>query len=364
MSTIHLVYPHGPAIACPDAIGRHLAARLGREHEVVLHDWDDIDVIRPRGDDSILIGHPHPIPWTVFRMSSRLRGWRRIIALSPFSHGDPAAVAYADVLLHRCDLYLAITGPHWFRTIAGSPVAHWRPKMVHVDLAVDRAEFPRLSREFAPAGRRRFLYIGSTHPFKNVSYLSAIASRMPETEFSWMGAGRHIPGLRSLGVHDFRTEAARRLVAEHDFLLTVGRADANPASILEAVAWGLIPVCTPESGYDAEPWLVNVPLDDADRAAAILQDLQRAPVARLITLRDAGEEALANRFTWDRVAGQVRAAIESSDSPALAPEPLATALALRIAAARAPHSVLRPGPTWRHLVRNASRLRERVGSCT
>jgi glycosyltransferase involved in cell wall biosynthesis len=361
MSIVHLAYPHGSAISCPDAIGRHLADRLGRRYRVVLHDWDDIDVVRPRGD-AVLIGHPHPIPWTVFRMSSRLPGWRRIIALSPFAHGDPSAVAYADGLMRRCDLYLAITGPHWFRTIAASPVSHWAPKMVQVDLAVDRREFPRIVREVGPPGRRRFLYIGSTHPFKNVSYLSAIAAHLPGIEFSWIGAGRAIPGLRALGVQDFRTEGARRLIAEHDFLLTVGRVDANPATILEALAWGLVPVCTPQSGYEGEPWLVNVPLDDADRAAAILDDLQHAPVSRLAALRDAGDDALARRFTWDRVAEQLCAAIESSESPALGPEPLVAALALRVAAARAPHSVLRPGPTWRHFVRNASRLRERVRS--
>src|SRR6185503_18178356 len=80
---VHLVYPHGDRISCPDAIGRHTAAGLRASgYQVVAHDWDETGVIRPDPGD-VLIGHPHPAPWTIFRRSAQRPGWRRVLLLSP-----------------------------------------------------------------------------------------------------------------------------------------------------------------------------------------------------------------------------------------------------------------------------------------
>jgi len=57
---------------------------------------------------------------------------------------------------------LAITGNAWMKRLKDSPFQHWEPKIVHVDLAVDRADFPIIKKNFNPAGKRRFLYIGHT----------------------------------------------------------------------------------------------------------------------------------------------------------------------------------------------------------
>lgn len=313
--TVHLVYPSGPGVACPDAIGRNLAARLRGRYAVAQYHWDALGVARP-GPDDVLVGHPHPVPGTVFRRSSRLRGWRRVIALAPFVP-IPTYVAYHEPVIRRCDLFLAITGGYWFRRTAQSPLAHWLPRLVHVDLAVDPRDFPRLRTASAPPGQRRFVYIGNTAPPKNVAYLSALAARLPGTEIAWIGTGAPIAGVRPLGFQDFRRDEARRLVGGYDFLLTVGRADANPTTILEAMAWGLLPVCTRESGYDDLPGIANVPLDDVEGAAAVLDHLQRAPAEELARMRALNDDALATRFTWDRFAAQVVDAIEGTGSPPL-----------------------------------------------
>ncbi len=312
---VHLVYPHGDRISTPDSIGRELGRRLEARYRVVYHQWSERDAIRPEPGD-VLLGHPNPDPNTVFRRSVRLGGWHRRLMMAPFNHGDIRQVAFEDRVVPHCDLVLAITGPYWFRTVAQSRCSHWRPKMIHLDLAIDRRDFPPVKTSFEAAGKRRVLYVGHTHRYKNTPYLSKIASLVPEAEFAWIGEGtRAIRGLKPLGPVEFDTQAGRDLVAEFDLMLTVGSADANPTTILEAMAWGLIPVCTPTSGYGDIPSIPNVPLDDAPAAAAILRRLLSADASELAAMQAENWRLLDEHYNWDRFAGQVVAAIESADSP-------------------------------------------------
>jgi glycosyltransferase involved in cell wall biosynthesis len=341
MTTVHFVYPHRERISHPHSLGRGVAERLRRRYEVVQYDIDEARAIEPRPGD-VLLGHPHPAPWTVFRRSAKRQGWRRKIMLLPYSHGDSVQVAFADPVLRDVDLYLAITGRPWFETVSSSLFSHWLPKMVQVDLAVEPADFPFVKTSFNPPGSRRFLYIGHTLWFKNTGYLSEIARELPEAEFAWMGRGEPIPGLRALGRHDFSTDEARALVAGYDFMVTVGSSDANPTTIIEAMAWGLVPVCTRESGYAEHPGIVNVPLADPAAAAAILRKLQQAPEAELRGLQKTNREAVERHYNWDRFTDQVVEAIESDESPALLPEPLARRAEIRWSSWTSPYSVFRP----------------------
>lgn len=361
MTTIHLVYPHGTRISTPDAIGRELGRRLECSYRVVYHDWDAGVRIRPAPGD-VLIGHPHPAPGTCFRRSMREPGWRRILILSPYAHGDLVQCAFLDPLLAGCHQYLAITGAYWFRRVQDSPFSHWQPKMVHLDLAVERRDFPAVKHAFNPPGQRRFVYIGHTGFYKNTAYLSQIAQALPECEFGWIGGGRgEIAGLRRLGFQNFSSAAGRQLLAQHDFLLTVGYADANPTTILEAMAWGLLPVCTPQSGYESgQPHtagIANVPLDDVAGAVSVLRALQELSEDELRRRQQANWTALDAHFHWERFAGQVLAAIASTDQPALGACPAERRRQLRRIALRSPYAAWRPLNLARQLKRRLAELR-------
>jgi len=320
-TTVHLVYPHGDNVSCPDAIGRQLAARLSRQYRVLLYDWQVFGKVQP-GPNDVLIGHACEIYMTLFRRSCHAEGWKRVLLMSPYCHGDDHQIAYNERIIRHCNLYLAITGNYWFSGICDSGFAHWLPKMRQLDLAIDRKEFPVLKCAFNPRGSRRFLYVGRdgvTSRYKNTEYLVDIAAAMPETEFGWIGTNASHGNIRTLGLHDFRTDKSRKLLAEYDFLLTVGQADANPATILEAMAWGLIPVCTPQSGYCGYEGIVNVPLGSLAATVDTLRNLQEAPEAALHERQWANWQILDNHFNWDRFAAQVIAAIESDESPPCLP---------------------------------------------
>jgi glycosyltransferase involved in cell wall biosynthesis len=335
--TVHLVYPHGERISAPDSIGREVGRRLEVSYDVVYHDWASRERIAPgRGD--VLVGHPHPSPGTCFRTSLQSPGWRRTIALSPFNH-DPAQVGFLDRIVPRVDAYLAITGSYWFDSIDRSAFAHWLPKMTHVDMAIDPNDYPPIKAVFSPPGDRRFVYIGHSGWQKNTAYLSDIAARMPGVRFDWIGSGdAEIAGFTRRGPLDFSAAEARRAVAEEDFLITVGLFDANPTTVLEAMGWGLIPICTPQSGYHRNPGIVNIPADDAAEAAAILEDLNRADGDRLSAIQQANRAQLTGHFNWDRFAVQVEQEIESTAVRSMGPESTGRRFLLRWSELTSPYS--------------------------
>ncbi len=80
---VHLVYPVGNRISTPDAIGRNLKLSLEKFYEVKTYNYDQLKTIHP-GNTDVLIGHWHPNPFTVFRMSAKKKGWKRILVLAPF----------------------------------------------------------------------------------------------------------------------------------------------------------------------------------------------------------------------------------------------------------------------------------------
>ena len=188
--------------------------------------------------------------------------------------------------------------------------------MKQIDLAVDRNEFPIIKREFNPPGKRKFIYIGHTADHKNTFYLSQIAHALTEMEFGWIGSGNGINGVKAYGNMNFETHAAKEIISQFDFLITVGSADGNPTTILESMAWGLIPVCTPQSGYAGYPGIVNIPLNNLIEAVPILKQLQYCPESTLLTLQRVNYEALDNHFNWDRFSRQVMEAIDSREKPA------------------------------------------------
>lgn len=341
MTTVHLVYPHGDRISCPDAIGRNLTTGLlARGYEVINYRWDDTQIIRPRRGD-VLVGHPHPAAGTIFRRSVRSSQWARVLLIAPFNH-DLRQVAFLESVIRDCDLFLAITGNYWFSSVQQSAVAHWAAKMVHVDLAVDPADYPPVKTDFNREGARRFLYVGHSGFSKNVGYLSQIAALMTEVEFGWIGSGRPIRGLTQLGTRDFRMAEAQHLVANYDFLITVGSADANPATILEAMAWGLIPICTRESGYSGYPGIINIPLGDGPGAVDVLRRYLSRSESDLRSIQLANWKMLRSHFNWSRFVKEVAEAIESQTSPSVAPISRIQKLRLKFAELSSPYSPLTP----------------------
>ena len=138
---------------------------------------------------------------------------------------------------------------------------------------------------------------------KNTRFLSQIARRLPDFHFAWIGGAPRHSRSTPLWIQA-SSEPGKQLIGLHDFMITVGKADANPTTILEAMAWGLIPVCPPQSGYVDCAGIINIPLD-IDGAIDKLREMQTLPDERLREMQAANWEALDKHFNWDRFAGRL-----------------------------------------------------------
>jgi glycosyltransferase involved in cell wall biosynthesis len=310
--TIHLVYPHQNKISAPNVIGYKLLQGLSIIDNVKAYEWDSFSVIKPDPGD-VLMGHVHPAPGTIMRRSLKRSGWKRKIILQPYNE-DVKQVGYLDSVIDDCDTFLAITGSYWFERISQSPFRRWAQKMVHIDLAVDQNHYKKIKFKFSDSGKRKFVYIGNNLHCKNLDYLQLLAKALPQFEFHWIGKGSQREPLIKHGRVDFSTDAGRTLIAEFDFMITVGSADANPTTILEAMSWGLIPVCTPTSGYVNNPGIVNIPLNDVSGASKILIELNVSEVQALESIRNQGYHQLKAHFNWERFEQQVVDEVSSNEN--------------------------------------------------
>ena len=339
---VHLVYPVGNKISTPDAIGQNLKLSLEKFYEVITYNYDEYRTIIP-GKADVLIGHWHPNPFTVFRMSANIKGWKRVLALAPFCP-DPTGWqnAFGNNIIENCDRYLAITGNAWMKRLKESPFHHWEPKIIHLDLAVDRGDFPVIKEHFNPVEKRRFLYIGHTAWYKNISFLEKLSGKLPETEFAWMGGNQPLKNIKGLGKFDFSNKDAKELIQEYDFLITVGSADANPTTILEAMAWGLIPVCSEQSGYEGFTPIRNISIDSMEDAVTTIKHLQSVSEVNLKKWQQENLASLDKHFNWKRFCAQVLYEIESEEKPDLTETSFTNRLFLLFAEFRSPSFWGRP----------------------
>ena len=332
--TVHLIHVSPERVATTNALAREVPARLAGRHDIRVHHPDTAGVIEP-GPGDILIGHPNRYAECLFRRSFRLAGWSRRIVFAPFSHALPADGAAIDDLVTDADLYLAVTGEYWVDTMAASRFSHWEYKTLRCDLGVNRDHFPLVKTRFNPPGKRRFLYIGNADPMKGGDFLARLADANPDIEFGWLFTGDHRhcldhvlePRAYKINVQmqasrlvrhpdmNWRGLEGLKLIAAHDVILSCGRSDAIPCETLEAAAWGLVPVTTPQCGYPAGDWIAHIPLDDVTGASAVIRHLHTCPTDALRRRQDAAQNQLAEKYNWALVAEQFCRALECPIPP-------------------------------------------------
>lgn len=325
---VHLVWPPGSDASGLDSVGREIGQRLEASYDVVYHDWESPGPIR-HGAADVLLGRPHPARGTCFRASVKASDWHRKILLCPFSQ-DVAEDGFLDRVMPDVDAFLAVTPLFWFISIEQSPFAHWRPRMVHVDMAIDPVHYPPIKTSFGPAGSRGIVYVGDSNNRDHVAYLSELAQRVPSVRFGWIGGGQHpILGFEHLGHVDTSTRDAQRALAEFDCLICVGRNEASSVAVLEAMGLGLIPVSTPLSGYYHNPGIINISESDLGSASRVIRALNQVNDAWLRRIQEHNHSQIASHFNWDRLSAQVVAEIESTGTRPLGHESIRDRTLLR-----------------------------------
>jgi hypothetical protein len=294
----------------PVTIAARLYQALRARGRTLLYDWTERVPVRATGQD-VLVGHPYP--------GDGARAWNRAcleakagvrIALLPLSHRMAEANAFLDPYVARVDAILGIMGPYWWETWRQGPFAHWAEKITPLDMAIDVARFPRVKGTFNPPGRRTFLYLGGEGAQKGTHLLSILFGLARRHRCVWVGTGRPIPNVEHRGFAALTPGYVRRLFEECDVLVTMGVSDANPTTILEAMAWGLPVCCTPESGYHRMPELTSLSTTDMAHNLAVLDRMQDAPEAELLAQADLARRRVEADFGWDRFLATALSCVE------------------------------------------------------
>jgi hypothetical protein len=308
---IHLIYPHKNLKSAPNIIGHTLLKHFDEKYGVRAYNNLDCSKIDPV-DGDILIGHPNLVTFNIFNRSLDNSKWRRKILLHPFNH-DWEQISYLEPYIDKVDSFLAISGKYWHRNVSDPRIARWMPKVKQLDLAVEPMDFPKVKHCYNPPGKRKFLYIGNTNPGKNVSYLREISIALPDLEISHIGTGNIGGNVRALGYRDLQRHESLKLISEYDFLLTVGTFDANPTTILEAICWGLVPICSPSSGYENEPGIINISVSDFEHGKAKIAEVQNMPSDKLTQLHEVGYSNIIKHYNWKRFLFDVDNEINSKE---------------------------------------------------
>lgn len=304
MTTIHLVYagtPNSGSIQAPYTITDNLYNSLSKIAPVRYYQWSDTTIIDENPDD-IVIGHPHYNPETVIQQAFNKK-FKAKILIHPL-HTKRANDNYPfNHLAIKADKILAIAGPYWIDTIHNTPFAHWKPKITRLDLAVDHNTYPYLKHTFNPPGSRSLLYIGSDSPNKNLPYLHTIMKNLPDVKLHWYGGHSNhplakLPNVHTTGWVTLNHQTATTICQQTDIMVSVSDSDANPTTLLETTAWGLIPACTKESGYYNDPMFTELHLDNITQTLNTLRNLLTEPNHILEHRSRQSRQKIIEHYNW------------------------------------------------------------------
>ena len=297
----------------PYSITKNLYTHLSQKMETLLYHLTEPIQIHFKSND-IFIGTPF-FPYKpggngVTELSiSQTRRPKIFALIAPLhcniiietSHINKPYLDSINDLIPKADLLFAIMGRYWWDQWEESPYAHWLPKMVRLDLAVDTQDFPRVKTKFNPPGKRRFLFIGRNDPMKGIDFLTKLISESGNFSGGWIGGGPDIPGIPKVSPpRDLIPEFMQRIAERFDFFITTGVADPNPTTILESMSWGFPVICTPQSGYYETTYLRNVYHDNIPRSLEVLEELQYAKEEDLMAMANESRTVVETEYTWDK----------------------------------------------------------------
>lgn len=301
---IHFVYagtPDSGAIHAPLSITHNLYKFLSTKAETRYYVWNSHDDI-PLGPNDVLIGHPDYNPLTAVQKAFS-KPCRAKCLIFPFHHNRFGDNLPFDPLVRQATKVFSICGPFWYDTMGDSRFAHWKPKVTRLDMAVDANAFPYVKKEFN--ARRNLLYMGSSIPNKNLPFLVQVMKSMPDVTLHWYGGDSKHPlarlrNVRTTGWVVLNKETAEEIARKCDIMVSVSDSDANPTTLLEAMSWGLVAACTPESGYYNDPLFTRLYLNEVPRTVKALRALMALSDAELHYRSMAGRQEIVNKYTWDR----------------------------------------------------------------
>jgi glycosyltransferase involved in cell wall biosynthesis len=321
-----------PSLGCLKSLGplgEMLAAEVSAYHDLIKSKYD-LGVVRrlaklfrdQRIDAVVTVGAGDKMFWG--RLAARRAGVP-VVLCALHSTGWPDAIGRLNrlrLLTRWTDGFIGVAEAHARHL---THVERFPAHKVHViPNGVDAERF-HLSRDSAAARRELGLkptapvagIVAALRPEKNHELFLKVAARVrrriPEARFLIVGDGPERPRLEQLAVQLSVADAVQflgtrddipHLLSALDVFVLTSRIEANPVSILEAMASGK-PVVAPrvgsiaESVIDRQSGFLTDPNDEAQVADRVTELLANPQLAR--RLGDAGRAAVVERWSLARM---------------------------------------------------------------
>jgi glycosyltransferase involved in cell wall biosynthesis len=310
-------------ISAPFSITYNILKALDQHYKVLLYDVVDRGVV-DLGPDDKFVGHFWPDEQTKTQGSNYWTSYdpqqvantailkypldKRVFAISPFNH-SMEQMGWAVPLLKKLNCYIPICGDYWVNNIEQSEMAFLQGRMSHINMGITLEQYPKVKTQFNMKGKRKFLYIGRISKEKNIQMLEDIAANSSGFEGGYIGNGI-VKGWHQIApAAKLTPEYVKNLAAEYDFFINTSTYDAQATTILEAISWGFVTACTPQTGY-TEDCIFELSASDVVANVSMIGFLNNMDEDRLHQTVAAGQALIQEKFSWARFTSGLKAILE------------------------------------------------------
>ena len=293
-------YKWSMPLRAPQSITYNIADFLSKNYKLKLYDLRERIKIQPSKGD-ILLGHIWPDRKSVMWDALKNTNFEKRYLITPYNN-DSSQVEWVKEALERCDNYFGICGDYWVENLTTSCLKGIEKKFIHLNMAIDVMDYPRVKNEFNPIGSRRFFYIGRHGRFgdeKGISLLEELAERIPGFDGGYICGGREIKGWYKISEPGNLTPKFMQQLAEHyDVFINMSRADAQATTIIEAMSWGFPVACTKQSGYSREKELFYLSLENMEWNIETIEKIQSLPDGELRRIATVNRAVVETKYNW------------------------------------------------------------------
>lgn len=236
------------------------------------------------------------------------------IIIMPYSGDLTYTFWWKDLVRDFGENCLFFSGQIWFDRWEDSPFKDLSIKRKkRLNMGIDLSDYPRYKKIFNPKGQRGYLYVGHSAWYKNTKQLEKIAESLPGYKFGHIGGGK-IEGWNKIAdFADLTKDFMEKIAQDYDIFINVSSGDPQVTTVLEAMAFGFLVGCTPESGYEY-PSIVKLDKDKTSLNIAELIKLQNMEDNDIKSVVEKNMNVLAKNYSWQAVKQEVLDFIKEIDN--------------------------------------------------
>jgi hypothetical protein len=310
-------------IFAPFSITYYLYKYLSNKYRVKLYDLNERGICNLKKDD-ILLFHPKEDNsyWEknkVWKIDEESIFWKTLVkypnhpsfCIAPYNHGAHSDGFLNPIFENFTQNFIAICGEFWIKTWEESAYKNLIKSPLHVNMALDSASYPKRKNTLNPKGKRRFLYIGNTLPWKNTIQLEEIANYSPDFEGGYFSNGNIPNWHKEADFISLNNENIDRICSEYDFFLNTSTFDAQATTILEQMSIGMGVACTPQSGisYDS---IIQLSTNDNNFNLNKIQLMQQMNEKEYFEMSEKNIQLIEKIHSWEVFCSKIESFIQSN----------------------------------------------------